>query len=213
MIWICAYRDWAKEIYHNVSRDIECSLIESRLQLKNSASSFGKNDKIFFLGWSWKVPIKLINNFDCICLHPSPLPKYRGGSPIQHQILNNESVSAVTYFKMNEILDSGPIIFQEQLSLNGSLNEVFNRISEIGRVGLLSIVQGSTSCVIQDEEESTFYKRRTPEQSEMKLSDFSEKTAEFLYNKIRALQDPYPNAFIICADGKKIFIKVACYEK
>ena len=213
MIWICAYRDWAKEIYHNVSKDIECSLIESRLQLKNSASSFGKNDKIFFLGWSWKVPIKLINNLDCICLHPSPLPKYRGGSPIQHQILNNESVSAVTYFKMNEDLDTGPIMFQKRFSLEGSLGEIFNRISEVGKIGLLNIVQRSPSCILQDETKSTLYKRRTPEQSEIKLSDFSEKTAEFLYNKIRALQDPYPNAFIVCADGKKIFIKVAYCEK
>ena len=104
-------------------------------------------------------------------------------------------------------------MFQKRFSLEGSLGEIFNRISEVGKIGLLNIVQRSPSCILQDETKSTLYKRRTPEQSEIKLSDFSEKTAEFLYNKIRALQDPYPNAFIVCADGKKIFIKVAYCEK
>ena len=33
-----------------------------------------------------------------------------------------------------------------------------------------------------------------------------------IYNKIRCLQDPYPNAFIICGDGKKLYIKLAKYE-
>lgn len=213
MVWICAYRDWAKDIYNNVNKKIECNLIESRLQLKKSVPLFDKGDKIFFIGWSWKVPTKLIKNFECICLHPSPLPKYRGGSPIQHQILNNESTSAVTYFRMDENLDSGPIVFQRSFSLDGNLNQIFDRISEIGKIGLLEVLDGKISNVVQDENCSTFYSRRTPEQSEIKISDFSNKTAEFLYNKIRALQDPYPNAFIICADGKKIYFKVADYEK
>ena len=213
MVWICAYRDWAKEIYNNVSNSISCRLIESRLQLKNLVPLFNKGDKIFFIGWSWKVPNKLIKDFECICLHPSPLPKYRGGSPIQHQIINNETNSAVTYFRMDENLDSGPIMFQSPFSLEGNLEQILNKISEIGKTGLLEIVAGKNSNIIQDETLSTFYKRRTPEQSEIKISDFSDKTAKFLYNKIRALQDPYPNAFVVCSDGKKIYFKVVDYEK
>ena len=213
MIWICAYRDWAKKIHNSIYKDIGCNLIESRLQLKNSVPLFNKGDKIFFLGWSWKVPNKLIKDFECICLHPSPLPKYRGGSPIQHQIINNESNSAVTYFRMDENLDAGPILFQKPFSLQGNLDQIFNRVTEIGKIGLLEIAKGKGTNIVQDEKLSTFYNRRTPEQSEIKSSDFLDKTAEFLYNKIRALQDPYPNAFIVCADGKKIFLKAADYEK
>ena len=47
-------------------------------------------DIVLFYGWSWKVSEKLINKFDCLMLHPSPLPKYRGGSPIQNQIRSCE---------------------------------------------------------------------------------------------------------------------------
>ena len=42
--------------------------------------------------------------------------------------------------------------------------------------------------------------------SEIKLEDFNNFTAEELHNKIRSLQNPYPNSFIICKDGTKLFL-------
>lgn len=79
--------------------------------------------------------METINNYLCICLHPSPLPRYRGGSPIQNQIINGEVESAVTYFKMNNEIDAGPIIWQQNFSLDGDLKDVFSRISETGKKG------------------------------------------------------------------------------
>ena len=46
-------------------------------------------------------------------LHPSPLPKFRGGSPIQNQIIRGKKISAVTIFKINKIIDGGDIYFQK----------------------------------------------------------------------------------------------------
>lgn len=213
MIWICAYRDWAKKIYYEASKQLDVRLLTSREELKNSIDLFKKGDKIFFLGWSWIVPNVLTENFECICLHPSPLPKYRGGSPIQHQIINNESESAVTFFVMNEKIDAGMILFQRFFSLEGQLNEIFDRITYLGTLGLLEIVSGKTTNLVQNESQATFFKRRKPKQSEIKHDDFCKKPAREIYNKVRALQDPYPNAFITCSDGKKLFLKVVDYEK
>ena len=42
--------------------------------------------------------------------------------------------------------------------------------------------------------------------SEIKIDEIKNCTAKELYNKIRSLQDPYPNAFIKCKDGTKLFI-------
>ena len=53
------------------------------------------------------------------------------------------------------------------------------------------------------------YKRIKPEQSEITLKELKEKKADFLFNKIRMLEDPYPNAYIKTKDGKKIKIKYA----
>ena len=42
--------------------------------------------------------------------------------------------------------------------------------------------------------------------SEIKLEDFKSFTAEQLHNKIRGLQNPYPNAFIVCKNGTKLYL-------
>ena len=42
--------------------------------------------------------------------------------------------------------------------------------------------------------------------SEIRLDDFKNCTSKQLHDKIRALQDPYPNAYIRCKDGKKLFL-------
>jgi len=43
--------------------------------------------------------------------------------------------------------------------------------------------------------------------SEIKVEDISNFTASELHDKVRALQDPYPNAFITCRDGSKLYVK------
>ena len=57
------------------------------------------------------------------------------------------------------------------------------------------------------------YKRRKPSQSEITLDEIKTKKANYLYNKIRMLQDPYPNAFIKTIDGKKLTIQKASIKK
>jgi methionyl-tRNA formyltransferase len=48
-------------------------------------------------------------------IHPSLLPKYRGASPIQSQILNNEKEIGVTIMQIEETMDTGPIISQKKV--------------------------------------------------------------------------------------------------
>ena len=201
MIYICAYRDWALGIYNQI-KGINCKLINSRDQLNNI--KFNNDDVIFFIGWSWMVKDYIINNNRCICLHPSPLPKYRGGSPIQHQIINGEKDSAVTFFIMNDKLDAGEILYQEKFSLEGELSDIFNRIISIGSKGLLTLLHTEVKPIKQDELKATYYKRRKPEESEITIDEIKNKPTEYLYNKIRMLNDPYPNAYIKCKDGSKL---------
>ena len=65
----------------------------------------------------------------------------------------------------------------------------------------------------QDHNEATLYKRRKPEESEIFIEDFNTLTAEQIHDKIRCLQDPYPNAFITCKDGTKLYLKKSDYER
>tara|TARA_R110002167_G_scaffold328959_3_gene535556 strand:+ start:8887 stop:9528 length:642 start_codon:yes stop_codon:yes gene_type:complete len=212
MIWICAYRDWSIKIFDQIKNQFECKLITSQDELIKQKLNFKKSDKIFFLGWSWIISDDIINNFECICLHPSPLPKYRGGSPIQHQIINDENHSAVTFFKMNDKLDAGDILWQQFFSLKGKLIDIFNRIENLGVSGIIYILLNNPKSKPQNNTESTYYKRRQPEESEITINDLKNYSSHDLYNKIRSLQHPYPNAYIKCKNGTKLYIKQTSYE-
>ena len=213
-IWFCGYRDWALDIFEAIStvNEVPIRLLKTEEEFNAAVSFFSKEDLLLFVGWSWIISKDITDRMRCVCLHPSPLPKYRGGSPIQHQIINGEEESAVTLFLMNEDIDKGPILFSKNISLAGNLNSIFLRIIRYGKVGLNKVINQYINEVPllgqeQQENEKSYYRRRTPEMSELTIDDFRYKSSEELYNKIRALADPYPNAYFVCADGKKLFIK------
>ena len=218
-ILFCGYRPWAKEIYYSIVHGNQYK-IKSSLKLIESLDEFKeeieleKPKAIFFVGWSWIVEKNIVDNHLCICLHPSPLPKYRGGSPIQHQIINGEEESAVTLFKMDEHIDRGDILFQQPFSLNGNLEDIFRRIVNIGQWGIRGLIKQIDSSsvlqgTVQNKQEATYFKRRTPNMSEIKIEELLNCSAKEIYNKIRALQDPYPNAYIVCGDGSKLYLQHA----
>lgn len=170
-----------------------------------------KEDTVFlFYGWSWKIPEYLYAQHLCLILHTSPLPKYRGGSPLQHQIMAGEKESAITICKVEEKIDTGDIYAQKAFSLDGTLSNIFYQIAEIGTTEtnklLEDIALGKAKPVKQDESKATTYKRRKPEESELTIEDLKTMTATQIYNFIRALQDPYPNAFIRDRSGKKVYL-------
>tara|TARA_Y100000310_G_scaffold344374_1_gene456833 strand:- start:1727 stop:2425 length:699 start_codon:yes stop_codon:yes gene_type:complete len=229
-ILICGYRDWAIQIMRGnldsiawrfailkFDKEVDFKLVENKQSFKKCLKEY-EPDLIFFIGWSWIISEDTINKYICICLHPSLLPKYRGGSPLQHQIINGEKESAVTFFKMDKFIDNGDIIYQEKFSLNGDLKDIFRRMVKLGIDGAEKIISnylktGIVKGKIQNKSKATYYKRRTPELSEIKIDDFKNYTAKELYNKIRALQDPYPNAYIKCKNGKKLYITRTSHEK
>lgn len=211
-MFFCAYRNWSINIYNNLNDhpEVDLILVKSPEELENNLKIFNPS-LVFFIGWSWILEKEIVENNYCICLHPSKLPKYRGGSPIQHQIINGEETSAVTLFKMNEYIDKGNILFQQEFSLEGDLSDVFKKIVSIGTVGVNRMIDQYISKksfveIEQDFKKGSYYRRRKPHMSEIKISDFKHHSAKQIHNKIRALQDPYPNAYVICADGKKLYL-------
>ena len=58
----------------------------------------------------------------------------------------------------------------------------------------------------QNHKLATYFKRRNPKQSEITLKEIKNKPSYYIINKIRMLEDPYPNAFIKLKD-KKLIIK------
>tara|TARA_A100001011_G_C14321791_1_gene851125 strand:- start:9849 stop:10499 length:651 start_codon:yes stop_codon:yes gene_type:complete len=204
------YRDWSLSIY----KRLEESLSDFEFLIQNSVENFSENEirkfvpnYVLFYGWSSMISENFINDHKCLMLHPSPLPKYRGGSPIQNQIIRGEINSAVTIFIMDKGIDTGPICRQAFLSLDGNLKDILKSIEDIGFSLTLDIFKNGTNEYEQDQSRATQFKRLKPEMSEITLSELANKDSKYLNNKIRMLQDPYPNPYIRSRDGKKLYIK------
>ena len=202
------YRDWALTIYDRLlrSKSHQFLIIQSKEEYEEDAIYDFNPDIILYYGWSWIIRKDIVEKFQCIMLHPSPLPKYRGGSPIQNQIIHDEDMSAVTLFLMDEGMDTGPILAQKEYSLNGSISDIFLQIANIGYELTIKILSEGLNPIPQDSKNATVYKRRKPNESEITIDEIRNKPAIYLHNKIRMLQDPYPNAFIRTVDGKKLYL-------
>jgi|TARA_B100001964_G_scaffold169000_1_gene185772 methionyl-tRNA formyltransferase len=206
----CAYRDWALKLFQKLKKKYpDMYLLSSPKKLTINYLKRKKPEIIFFPDWSWIIPNEIISNYKCICFHESNLPKFRGGSPIQNQIIRGITKTKTTAFIMNEKIDAGDIILQKDLSLEGSIQEIFSRMSENDYSLILKIMNGKYKRRKQSGKPTT-YSRRKPKESELKSLNHS---VNYLYNFIRMLEDPYPNAFIRIGKQKLIFKKAIYNNK
>ena len=109
--------------------------------------------------------------------------------------------------RINNILDGGDIYYQKGFSLEGSLNQIFNRMVKIGIIGTKKILTKNIVPKKQNHKLATYYPRRKKKESEISLKELKHKSATYLYNKIRMLEDPYPNAYLRINKRKKLYFK------
>ena len=130
MVYVfCAYRDWALDLYKELKKTYKkMIIIDNPKTLTFSYINKINPEYIFFPDWSWMIPSEIVNNFQCVCFHESNLPKFRGGSPIQNQIVRGIKKTKSTALLMNDKLDAGDIILQKELLLSGKVNEIFERM-------------------------------------------------------------------------------------
>jgi methionyl-tRNA formyltransferase len=205
----CAYREWSLKLYEKLSKKYDnFILLNSPKKLTVPFVQKLNPEFIFFPDWSWIIPKKITSNYKCVCFHESDLPKFRGGSPLQNQIIRGITKTKTTAFFMSDGIDEGNIILQRSLSLVGSIDEIFSRMIENDYKIVEKIISGNYKLTKQKGKPSIF-KRRKPEDSELKSY---QKSLEYFYNFIRMLDDPYPNAFIKLGD-KKLFLKNPQFKK
>lgn len=77
----------------------------------------------------WSMPSKGTFN-----LHASLLPQYRGAAPINHAVINGETISGVTTFFINENIDTGDIIDAVKVSINenDTAGDLHDRLMIVG---------------------------------------------------------------------------------
>lgn len=134
--------------------------------------------------------------YGMINIHPSLLPKYRGPSPIQQAILNGDKVSGITIIKIDDRVDHGPILYQEQLELSDSDNfdtlskKMFLRASEILPPVIKDFVEGKIKLIEQNDTKASYCKLLTRNSGYFDI----DKLPENLERMIRAYY-PWPGVW------------------
>ncbi|MEF3305760.1 methionyl-tRNA formyltransferase [Paenibacillus sp. GYB003] len=134
----------------------------------------------------------------CINVHGSLLPKYRGGAPIQHAIMNGERATGVTIMYMAAGLDTGDMISRVEVPItdDDTAGTMFEKLSAAGadllRATLPDLLQGRIEAVPQNEAEATYAPNISREDEKIDWS----RTSRELFNQIRGL-NPMPGAFTL----------------
>ncbi len=140
-------------------------------------------------------------------LHGSLLPQYRGAAPINWAVINGETTTGVTTFKLKQEIDTGSILMQKEIPIYQSDNatDVHDRMMYVGADLVLESVKkikkGDITLKEQDDTETSHAPKLNKENT---LIDFRQDTVS-VYNFIRGLS-LYPGAwFKIGKNTAKIF--------
>lgn len=137
-----------------------------------------------------KEILELFEPYGIINLHPSLLPKYRGASPIESAILNGDHQTGISFIKLVESMDAGPIYDQIVIPLSNKTGaiELYQTVSKVGSDRLTQIIDGiinnKLSPSLQDDSKASYCNTISKSDGLIEWND----TADMIERKIRAYQ-------------------------
>ena len=137
-----------------------------------------------------------IPKWGVINIHGSLLPAYRGAAPIQGAVMNNEPKTGLTVMRMDEGLDTGPILFQEEvrLSPDETAGQLHDRLAYIAGDLMVKSLKHMAENPIEERPQDHARATYAPKiEKDMSLIDWRQ-SASKVSALIRAL-DPRPGAF------------------
>jgi methionyl-tRNA formyltransferase len=154
----------------------------------------------------WSMPPKGTVN-----LHASLLPDYRGAAPVNHAIINGETVTGVTTFIISHEIDTGEILFQRKVKIENHENvgELHDKLMVTGASLLLETVEKIEVCDIKPLPQSEIpYMHSAPKLFRENCEINWNLPVERVRNLIRGLS-PHPGAWCVLKnDAKTLQIKI-----
>ncbi len=136
-----------------------------------------------------------VPKYGAVNIHPSLLPAYRGGAPVQRALMDGQSRTGVTMMRMTPRLDAGGILAQSaaEISTSDDAGTLGERLSALGAAMLPRVLQemalGRARVIPQDPAQVTRARRLGPEDETIDWS----RPATAVRNQVRALR-PAPGA-------------------
>jgi methionyl-tRNA formyltransferase len=168
-------------------------------------------DIIVVVAYAMIIPKHITDNFLCVNAHASLLPDYRGASPIQSAILNQDSKTGICLIHMNENLDEGPVISRDELQLTpqDTFDCVHNKLAKLSATSLCNFLvnYNKTKQVDAKEQNHSLASYCHKIQKEDLLLDLT-KSPKAILAQIKAYSSK-PGAYIIHNDKRIKIIDAA----
>ena len=155
-------------------------------------------DVAIVIAYGLLLPREILNapQFGCYNGHASLLPRWRGAAPIQRAIMAGDEETGVNIMKMDEGLDTGPIMMGEKMPISknmtaGELHDVLSALTANLMVDAVRALEEGASTLTDQPDEGVVYASKI-DKSETRI-DWS-KSAEEVHNHIRGLS-PFPGAW------------------
>jgi methionyl-tRNA formyltransferase len=158
----------------------------------------------------WMLDLPRLGNIN---LHGSLLPKYRGAAPVQWAVANGEEVTGVTTMRIDEGLDTGPMLLAqvESIAPEATAVDLFESLAEIGARLMVKTLHGIESGTITPVEQDHAAATLAPIlKRDDGLIDFSV-NSQRIYDRWRGFQ-PWPGAFTTLRGKKLIVHRMASVE-
>jgi methionyl-tRNA formyltransferase len=160
-------------------------------------------DAMVVVAYGLLIPKSILTlpRLGCLNIHPSLLPKWRGASPIQSSLLHGDRVTGVTIMLLDEGMDTGPIITQEQYPIPPNTNSgtLHHTLAELGANNLikaLSMLDDNTATITpQDHSLATHSSKIIKSQAEINWSS----STKLIHQQIMAY-NPWPISFTHLGD-------------
>jgi methionyl-tRNA formyltransferase len=158
----------------------------------------------------WQMP-----EFGTFNLHASLLPAYRGAAPIHWAIINGEIKTGATTFFIDDKIDTGEIILQEEIEVlpSETVGTLHDKLMHLGATLVSKTVdyinKGNVKTLTQPDLEEKSAPKLSPENTRIDWSD----SLDGIYNKIRGL-NPFPTAWtLIKNNDEDVSAKIYAIKK
>ena len=141
-------------------------------------------------------------------IHASILPKFRGAAPIQRAIMNQATETGISFMKINEHLDTGPVLetYKTKIDFNLNATELEEKLSKLAAEKIIenidNIINGKAKLKEQDHSEATYAEKINKKEGKIIWNDSAKK----IIGKINGLY-PSPGAYFMFSGERYKILK------
>ena len=147
------------------------------------------SDIVIVVAYGKIIPKKFLKipKFGFINIHASLLPKWRGAAPIQRSIMNMDKKIGISIMKIEEKLDSGPVLISKEFILekNATYGEIEKKLSLEGSNLLIEslkiIFAEDQKFIAQDHSKATYAKKIDKSETKIDWKDEANKVLAHIH--------------------------------